>query len=111
MANNQNLIPFVKGDPRCSRKGRPKSFGQLRKLAQSIATEDVTETMTLIDAIMRKWSTSKDVRLQTAFVEYAYGKVPTQNEITGANGTALNVVLKWADENNEEIDDNLTKTS
>ena len=108
----KDLIPFKKGDARINRKGRPKSFGQLRKLAQAIATEDVTETMTLIDAIMRKWSTSKDVRLQTAFVEYAYGKVPNQQEITGANGTALNVVLKWADENsNEEIDDNPTETT
>ena len=31
--------PFRKGDPRINRKGRPKSFDQLRSLAQEIAHE------------------------------------------------------------------------
>jgi ribosomal protein S14 len=30
-------VPFVKGDSRCWREGRPRSFDQLRALAQAIA--------------------------------------------------------------------------
>jgi hypothetical protein len=89
-----NLKPFVKGDKRINRKGRPKSFGQLRELAQAIATETVGDgenKITLIDAIMRKWSTSKDPRLQQAFIEYAYGKVPNQQEVTGKDGEPIQI--------------------
>lgn len=32
-------VPFVKGDPRCWRKGRPKSFDALRALAQEVLAE------------------------------------------------------------------------
>ena len=35
----KQLKPFVKGDPRINRKGRPKSFDALRSLAQEIAHE------------------------------------------------------------------------
>ena len=40
---------------------------------------------TIIEAILRKWATSKDARLQMAFVEYAYGKPPTKNEVHNLN--------------------------
>lgn len=97
-------MTFVKGDARINRKGRPKSFDKLRSLAQQIAVEDTDAGLTRIELIMRSWSLSKDPRLQQAFIEYAYGKVPTKNELTGANGTAVNVVLQWAEEN--AINDN-----
>jgi hypothetical protein len=71
---------FKKGDKRINRLGRPKSFDQLRKLAQSIATEVVEtkqgEKITVVDAIMRTWAKSKDPRLVQAFIAYAYGKPP-----------------------------------
>lgn len=101
MADNSNavpkqLTPFVKGDPRINRKGRPKTFDAARELAQAIAHEvakaggeDVVidgHRVTVIEAIMRQWATSKVPALQQAFVEYAYGKPPTKTEITGANG-------------------------
>ena len=101
MANNPNaaanLKPFVKGDPRINRKGRPKSFDALRELAQAIAHEKVrTEkgatiiinghSVTTAEAIMRKWAISRDPRLQRAFVEIAFGKVPQPLELTGKDG-------------------------
>lgn len=93
MANNQNLKPFKKGDPRINRKGRPKNFDALRALTQQIAHE-VPETkgkplvidghrVTVTEAILRKWASSKDPRLQRAFMEYAYGKVPDKHEVSG----------------------------
>ena len=34
----ENLKPFVKGDKRINRNGRPKSFDALRRLAVFVAT-------------------------------------------------------------------------
>ena len=82
-------MPFVKGDKRINRKGRPKSFDAARALAQSIAHEEVTnskgDTVTVTEAILRQWAASKDPRLQMYFFEVAYGKVPNENktEISG----------------------------
>ena len=75
---------FVKNDPRINRKGRPRSFDQLRKLAQEIADEEVTdrrgEKIRLAEAILRSWAQSKEPILQKSFMEYAYGKVPDKLE-------------------------------
>lgn len=96
MANEQNLIPFKKGkDSRRNTKGRPKSFDALRKLAQQIAHEEVTdkkgETLTVIEVIMRQWA--KDPKLQAKFIEYAFGKVPDAVELGGKDGGALTIRL------------------
>lgn len=98
--NNGNVPPASKrfGAPhgnRINKKGRPKGFDECRALAQSIAIETIGEgqaRMTMIDAIMRKWATSKDPRLQIAFVEYAYGKVPQRQEVTGLEGEPIKVI-------------------
>jgi len=78
------LKPFVKGDPRINRKGRPRSFDELRKLGQAIAGETVTTSrgarITLAEAILRSWAESKEPVLQKAFMEYAFGKVPDKLE-------------------------------
>jgi hypothetical protein len=61
-----------------NRKGRPRSFNQIRALAQSIAHEKITdangEVMTRVECILHDWSESKDVQKQIAFVQYGYGK-------------------------------------
>ena len=94
-----NGKPFTKGDPRINRKGRPKSFDALRELAQEISHEKAQNdgkplvigghAVTVAEAIMRKWASSKDPRLQQAFIEVAYGKAMQRSELTGAEGGPL----------------------
>ena len=102
-------MPFVKGDPRINRKGRPKSFDQLRQLAQQIAHEEAKKgdepivigghVVTVSEAILRQWATSKDPRLQQAFIAYAYGRVPDKTELTGEDGQAIKILVEYADNN------------
>ena len=110
MANNQNLKPFVKGDPRCWRKGKPKSFDALRKLAQDISHETAMKNgepiiieghiATVSEMILRQWAQSKDPRLQQAFINYAYGKVPQAVELTGKDGKGINITVRYEDKGN-----------
>ena len=90
--------PFVKGDPRINRKGRPRSFDALRELAQEIAHETAKSggaevvieghKVTVSEAILRGWAMSKNPQLQRAFIEVAFGKVPDKLDIT-SDGKAL----------------------
>jgi hypothetical protein len=100
MTNNvgENRKPgtFVKGDVRCWRKGRPKTFDALRKLTQAIAHEGALKDgeplvlndhlVTTAERIMRDWANSRDPQLQKGFIEIAFGKVPDKVELTGAEG-------------------------
>ena len=105
--NSRNATgkPFVKGDPRINRKGRPKSFDAVRELAQSISHEVaksgeqpvVTEghVVTVAEAILRQWASSKNPQLQKAFIELAFGKVPDKTEVTGKDGEAQKVIVEY----------------
>ncbi len=87
-----------------NRKGRPRSFDALRELAQQIAHEGAQQggqpivinghTVTVAEAILRQWATSKNPQLQRAFVEVAFGKVPDKVEMSGRDGEAIETVLK-----------------
>ncbi len=84
---------FKKGDPRINRKGRPKNFDKLRELSLQIAHEVAIsgkkivvindKKVTITEAILRQWATSKNHQLQRAFIEIAYGKVPDIKEHSG----------------------------
>ena len=110
MANPSSLKPFVKGDPRINRKGRPKSFDAFRELAQKISHEMAMKSgeplvidghaVTITEAILRQWAQSKDPRLQQAFINYAYGKVPQAVELTGKDGKGINITVRYEDKGN-----------
>lgn len=97
--------PFVKGDPRINRSGRPKTFDQLRSLAQEIAHEAAArggkpvivngKTVTVTEVIMRQWAQSKDPRLQQKFIEVAYGKTSEQVLLTGSVANVEMTVSEW----------------
>lgn len=92
-----------KKDPRINRKGRPKSFDALRSLAQQIAHEKAksgskvviidNHAVTVAEAILRSWAMGKDKRKQQAFMEIAFGKVPSPVEISGKDGEDVKVTI------------------
>lgn len=69
---------FDKHPERINRNGRPRSFDQLRKLAQQIAHERIADgsTITAAEAILRQMAHDNPER----FIEIAFGKVPDQSE-------------------------------
>lgn len=94
--------PFTRGDKRINRKGRPRSFDALRKLAQDIAHEELQAgdaSMTTTEAILRKWASSKDPRLQMEFMAVAYGRTPQSTEVSGKDGkpieASVNVKIEY----------------
>ncbi len=112
MPNNpraiENLRPFVKGDVRINRKGRPKNFDALRSLAKMIAnekvqTKDGLTAMSRVELILRQWATSGIWQLQKQFMEVAYGKVKDEIELSGPDGKPIQIADLSEDELKKRI--------
>lgn len=92
--------PFTTGDPRINRKGRPRSFDQLRRLALSILHEPAKgkdgspividgHAVTNVELILR--SAMQHPKFAQWLLEVAYGKVPDKLEVSGREGAPLEV--------------------
>jgi hypothetical protein len=99
MPNPQNLQPpFTKGDPRINRKGRPKTFDMLRKLAVQIAGEQAGETeLTRVQLMLKAMASSKNPSDRALFLAYAYGKPKEQMDITSGGEKIVVKLVKDAD--------------
>jgi hypothetical protein len=99
-SQTRGLKPFVKGDVRINRSGRPRGFDEMRKMALRIACEMVTlqngRRMSVIEALLRSWVCSKEPALQIKFMEIAFGKVPDA-ETTGLENRPT-LILHYAHE-------------
>ena len=103
-----NSGSFVKGDKRINRKGRPKSFDELRALAKNISHEKAVDAngnpiinpqtgapMTQAELILRSLSGNKNSQWRNKFLEIAYGKVPDELDLkTGP----IEITVKYAEE-------------
>ena len=98
--------PFVKGDKRINRNGRPKSFDQLRKLAQQIAHERIQDgsAVTAAEAILRTMAHDNPAR----FIEIAFGKVPDVEEHSGKVEVIVTYRNQSADTSPGTTDDQAT---
>ena len=82
----KQLKPFVKGDARINRRGRPKSFNQLREKVLRFLAEQADDTSgTRLDVILLELAASDPKTL----LEFGFGKVPSAVELTGNTGAPV----------------------
>ena len=93
--------PFEPGDKRINRTGRPKTFDDLRRTADMIASELVPgpngEMISRGELLLRNWIKSKNPILQRSFIEYWVGKVPDRIEAEGLQ-PKTRLILHWGHE-------------
>jgi len=94
------LKPFVKGDSRINRKGKPKTFKQLRELFISIANEPAKDgdTITRIEKMGREMLKSDNPADRALVLKYAFGNVPDEAEVNAK----VTLVVKYIDKNTDD---------
>ena len=108
--------PFVKGDKRINRDGRPKNSTDLSALFRRIGAEVATKKdgspligpdgrpMTVFEAIARQWA--QNPRQQGDFVDRAYGKVATPVDVTSKGERITSFVqvspTDWENDDSDE---------
>ncbi len=94
-------VPFTKGDPRINRKGRPKSFDQLREVAQEIAHREIKSkngsSISIVEAVLLKLAEADDASSLKTFLEFSFGKVPDELKATGLESKPV-LILHYAHE-------------
>ena len=107
--------PFVKGDPRINRNGRPRTFDALQKLTIELAHEVATtkdgapvvrneHKVTVVEAVLRQWLQSGNFQKQKAALEIAFGKVPDVTRLEGKDGGPIEFIVKYANGRNNPTD-------
>jgi hypothetical protein len=96
MANEKNLKPFVKGDPRINRKG-VKSFKQLRALVVSVLNEPTSDNKLRLEKMLKEMSTSGNPADHKLLLKYGFGNVPDETVVSGK----IKYVVKIKDDTND----------
>jgi hypothetical protein len=99
--NSPRRGQFVRGDPRINRKGRPRSFDELRKLAVLVAAETDEAGITRALEILRDWAKSKEVVKQDRFMAYAYGK--PKDEVEHSGELVTKVIIEYSDDKTTDL--------
>ncbi len=101
--------PFSTGDERINRSGRPKTFEELRRTADMIASELVPgpngEMISRGELLLRSWIKSKNPILQRSFLEYWVGKPADRLELDALEPPKkIRLVLRYAHEDPDSPD-------
>ena len=121
MANSKTvpkqLTPFVKGDPRINRKGRPRTSDQLKDLGIALLPEPAKDkngqpvvidghVATNLEMILRRMMSDK--RQSADLLDRVYGKVPQAVQHEGEGGGPVVLRVEYV---NKRADDNTTDTA
>ncbi len=110
----KNSKPFVKGDKRINRKGRPKSHDVLHQAIQRIGAEIVTSkdgksSRMRLDVLLLQMFQSDDPAAWRLLLEHGWGKPPEQVDVTSGgeklrgSGNTLNAAILTTAERLERL--------
>lgn len=81
--DHSQLKPFVKGDPRCNRKGRPKKADRLDAAFEAVVNDD--DLKQIIREVLKK-ARSGDVKATEMLLDRYFGKPIARNAMTDTEG-------------------------